>query len=127
MRHALKDQAFSRYLGFDRNTQNEQFTWPHARYLGSIKEILHTRYKMKVILINTLMLNELYKSCRTSTVLHLYDDENIDRLNILLGNTNSLESLTPIGKQNGSSEAVWLVHVPFADESYLSNIFRRSL
>ena len=56
----------------------------------------------------------------------MYDDESIDRLNVLIGKTNSLEALTPIGKQNGSSEAVWLVHVPFADESYLANIFRRT-
>ena len=63
---------------------------------------------------------------RTSTVLHLYDDENIDRLNVLLGKQNSHKILAPVGKQNGSSEAVWIVHVPFADEAYLSNIFRRT-
>ena len=59
----------------------------------------------------------------TSKVLHFYDDENIDRLNVLLGNQNSLEALTPVGKQNGSSEAVWLVHIPFADKSDIANIF----
>ena len=78
---------------------------------------------------------------RTSTVLHMYDDGNIDRLNVLLGKQNSLEALEPIGKQNGSSEAVWLVHVPFAlnlttyldafeprrtIESYLADIFTRT-
>ena len=63
---------------------------------------------------------------RTSTVLHMYDDENIDRLNVLLAKQNSLEALAPIGKQNGSSEAVWLVHVPFANESYVADIFTRT-
>ena len=63
---------------------------------------------------------------RTSTVLHLYDDVNIAHLNVLLGKQNSLEALAPIGKQNGSSEAVWLVHVPFANESYVADIFTKS-
>ena len=58
--------------------------------------------------------------------MHFYDDEDIDRLNLLLGNQNSLNPLTPVEKQNGSSEAVWFVHIPNADESYLSNVFRRT-
>ena len=59
-------------------------------------------------------------------MLHFYDDENIDRLNLLLGNQNSLEALAPVGKQNGSSEAIWFVHIPFADKSYLTNLFKRT-
>ena len=59
-------------------------------------------------------------------VLHVFDDENIDRLNVLLANHNSFEALATIGKQNGSSEAVWLIHVTNANESFLSNIFRNT-
>ena len=57
-------------------------------------------------------------------ILHVFDDENIDRLNVLLANHNSFEALATIGKQNSSSEAVWLIHVTNANESFLSNIFR---
>ena len=74
--------------------------------------------------ISQLNCNILY--FRTSKVLHLYDDGNIERLNVLLGKQNSLEALAPVGKLNGSSEAAWLVHVPFGDKSYLANIFRRT-
>ena len=63
---------------------------------------------------------------RIGTVLHVYDDMNIDRLNVLLAKQNSLEVLAPIGKQNGSSEALWLVHVPFGNASYIADIFRRT-
>lgn len=63
---------------------------------------------------------------RTSTVLHLYDDENIERLNVLIGKQNSLEALAPVGKQNGCSESVWLVHAPYADESSLASMFVRT-
>ena len=66
------------------------------------------------------------KIFRRSKTLHLYDDEDIDRLNLLLGNQNGLDALTPVGKQNGSSEAVWFVRIPNADESYLANVFRRT-
>ena len=59
-----------------------------------------------------------------SKVLHVFDDDNITRLNVLLAKQNSFEALAPIGKQNSSSEAVWLIHLPYADESNLSNIFR---
>ena len=58
--------------------------------------------------------------------MHFYDDEDIDRLNLLLGKQNSFDGLTPAGKQNGSSEAVWFVYIPNADESYLENVFRRT-
>ena len=61
---------------------------------------------------------------RMDKVLHIFDDENIDRLNVLLANHNSFEALATIGKQNSSSEAVWLIHVTNANESFLSNIFR---
>ena len=60
---------------------------------------------------------------RMDKVLHVFDDENIDRLNVLLANHNSFEALATIGKQNSSSEAVWLIHVANANESFLSNIF----
>lgn len=63
---------------------------------------------------------------RTSKALHIYDDDNIDRLNLLLGKQNSVEALATVGKQNSSSEAIWFVHIPFADESYVENIFRRT-
>ena len=62
--------------------------------------------------------------CSMSKVLHVFDDDNITRLNVLLAKQNSFEALAPIGKQNSSSEAVWLIHLPYADESNLSNIFR---
>ena len=67
-----------------------------------------------------------WKIFRTSKALHFYDDDNIDRLNLLLGNQNSVEALATVGKQNGSSEAIWFVHIPFADESYIANVFRRT-
>ena len=59
-------------------------------------------------------------------VLHVFDDKNIDRLNVLLANHNSFEALATIGKKNGSSEAVWLIHVKDANEYLLSNIFRNT-
>ena len=37
-----------------------------------------------------------------------------------------MEALASVGKQNGSSEAIWFVHIPFADESYIANVFRRT-
>ena len=58
--------------------------------------------------------------------MHFYDDEDIDRLNLLLGNQNNLDALSTVEKQNGSSEAVWFVHIPNVDESYLANVFRRT-
>ena len=79
--------------------------------------------------INYLLFNiklVLFYFYRMDKVLHVFDDENIDRLNVLLANHNSFEALATIGKQNGSSEAVWLIHVTNATESFLLNIFRKT-
>ena len=72
------------------------------------------------------IISTFLKFFRKSKTLHFYDDEDIDRLNLLLGKQNSFDGLTPAGKQNGSSEAVWFVYIPNADESYLENVFRRT-
>ena len=37
MRNTLKDQAFNRYLGFDRGTEKEGFNWSHTRYFVLLK------------------------------------------------------------------------------------------
>ena len=68
-------------------------------------------------------MNNTIQHFRTSIVLHLYNDHDIGRLNVLLGQQNSWKVLSPVGKQNSYSEAVWLVHVPFANESHLGDIF----
>ena len=60
---------------------------------------------------------------RGSRVLHLFDDEDIGRLNLLRGKQNVIESSAPIAK-NSSSEDMWLIHVPFADITYLESIFK---
>lgn len=44
MRNTLKDEAFSRYLGFDRGIKKQAFAWPQTRYLDSLK-IFHTGMK----------------------------------------------------------------------------------
>ena len=59
-------------------------------------------------------------------VLHVFDDDDIDRMNLLLGKQKSFELNAPIGTQNSSNDAVWLIQMPHADESLLSHIFRRS-
>ena len=61
-----------------------------------------------------------------SVALHFYDDENLDRLNVLLRNQNSWEALEHIEKESGLSDDVWLVHVPFSTQSGLANMFKRS-
>ena len=63
---------------------------------------------------------------RDARVLHLFDDDDIGKLNLILGTRNSFESLELVGKHNTSSEDIWLVHVPFVDVAYLENIFKRS-
>ena len=63
---------------------------------------------------------------RVSKILHMFDGEDIDNLNALIARQNTLEALAPVGKQNGSSVDVWLIYMPFADTTYLKNIFRRT-
>ena len=56
----------------------------------------------------------------------MFDDEDIGRLNVLRGKQNVIESLAPIENNNSSSEDIWLIHVPFADITYLESIFKRT-
>ena len=62
----------------------------------------------------------------TGKILHVYDDDDIDRLNVLLTKHNSFEALAPICKRNSSCESVWLIHVPNAREKALKDFFRRT-
>ena len=63
---------------------------------------------------------------RDARVLHLFDDDDVGKLNLILGTRNSFESLELVGKHNTSSEDIWLIHVPFVDVAYLENIFRKT-
>ena len=62
----------------------------------------------------------------TGKILHVYDDDDIDRLNVLLTKQNSFEALAPICKRNSSCESVWLIHVPNVSEPVLKDFFRRT-
>ena len=62
----------------------------------------------------------------TGKVLYVYDDEDVDRLNILLTTHSSFEALAPIGKQNSSGESVWLIHVPDTNKTDLEHLFKRA-
>ena len=64
--------------------------------------------------------------CSTGKVLYVYDDEDVDRLNILLTTHSSFEALAPIGKRNSSGESVWLIHVPDANKTALEYLFKRT-
>ena len=55
--------------------------------------------------------------------LHVYDDEDNERFNALLKKQNYLKALSNTGKQGMPNDVVWLVHVPFANETYFANFF----
>ena len=43
MRNAFKEGSFCQYLGFDKNSEKDVFSWPHTRYVTDyhIKKQLH--------------------------------------------------------------------------------------